>query len=57
MATSEPERLSAEAKAAILAGPAYLSVVSYLEVMIKSMKGLLDVGDLGLWFYEANQTR
>jgi PIN domain nuclease of toxin-antitoxin system len=57
MATSEPERLSAEAKAAILAGPAYLSVVSYWEVMIKSMKGLLNVGDLGLWFYEANQTR
>ena len=56
MATSEPERLSAEAKAAILAGPAYLSVVSYWEVMIKSMKGLLEVGDLRLWFDETIET-
>ena len=56
MATSEPERLSAEAKAAILAGPAYLSVVSYWEVMIKSMKGLLDVGDPRLWFDETIET-
>ena len=49
---SEPERLSAAAKAAILPGPALLSVVSYWEVMIKSMKGLLDVGDPRLWFDE-----
>ena len=55
MTTSEPERLSAEATA-IQAGPAYLSVVSYWEVMIKSMKGLLDVGDPRLWFDETIET-
>ena len=52
LAMSEPERLSAAAKAAILQGPALLSVVSYWEVMIKSMKGMLDVGDPRLWFDE-----
>lgn len=52
MATGEPNLLSAQAKAAIVAVPAYLSVVSYWEVMIKSMKGLLDVGDPRLWFDE-----
>ena len=55
MATSEPERLSAEATA-IQAGPAYLSVVSYWKVMIKSMKGLLDVGDPRRWFDETIET-
>ena len=52
MATSDPKRLSAQAKEAIVAGPAYLSVVSYWEVMIKSMKGLLEVGDPRVWFDE-----
>lgn len=52
MATSDPTSLSEEAKAAIVAGPAYLSVVSYWEVMIKSMKGRLDVGDPRIWFDE-----
>ena len=34
-------------------GPNFLSVVSYWEVMLKSMKGKLDVGDPRLWWQEA----
>ena len=48
-----PRRLSAKARAAILAGPSYLSVVSYWEVMLKSMKGKLDVGDPRTWWRDA----
>ena len=35
-----PEKLSAAARRAILRGPNVLSVVSYWEVILKSMKGL-----------------
>ena len=45
--------LSAAAKTAIAVGPNFLSVVSYWEVTIKSMKGTLDVGDPRLWWQEA----
>jgi PIN domain nuclease of toxin-antitoxin system len=45
--------LSAAAKAAITAGPNFLSVVSYWEVVVKSMKGTLDVGDPRFWWQEA----
>lgn len=34
-------------------GPNVLSVVSYWEVMVKSMKGTLDVGDPRFWWKEA----
>ena len=47
-----PEVLSAPVKAAIERGPAFLSVVTYWEVMIKSMKGSLDVGDPRQWFVQ-----
>jgi len=30
-----------------------LSVVSYWEIMIKSMKGTLDVGDPRVWWFDA----
>lgn len=52
-ALREPERLSGPARAAVLAGGNVLSVVSYWEVTIKSMKGLLDVGDPRAWWAEA----
>jgi PIN domain nuclease of toxin-antitoxin system len=52
-ALAAPRRLSAKARAAILAGPSYLSVVSYWEVMLKSMKGKLDVGDPRTWWRDA----
>lgn len=52
-ALSVPEKLSAEARTAIEAGPNMLSVVSYWEVMLKSMKGKLDVGDPREWWRDA----
>jgi PIN domain nuclease of toxin-antitoxin system len=45
--------LSAAARAAISEGPNHLSVVSYWEVMLKSMKGTLDVGDPRAWWFDA----
>jgi PIN domain nuclease of toxin-antitoxin system len=38
---------------AILTGPNHLSVVSYWEVVLKSMKGALDVGDPRTWWFDA----
>jgi PIN domain nuclease of toxin-antitoxin system len=45
--------LSAKAKAAVAAGPNFLSMISYWEVMLKSMKGTLDVGDPRSWWFDA----
>jgi len=53
LALAHPEELSAAARKAILAGPNVLSVVSYWEVMLKSMKGTLDVGDPRAWWFDA----
>jgi PIN domain nuclease of toxin-antitoxin system len=50
---SESSLLSASARAAIAEGPNVLSVISYWEVMIKSMKGKLDVGDPRAWWFDA----
>ena len=36
-----------------MAGPNVLSVVAYWEVMLKSIKGTLDVGDPRMWWSEA----
>ena len=52
-ALAQPQRLSARARAAILAGPNLMSVVSYWEVVLKSMKGKLDVGDPRSWWGDA----
>lgn len=52
-ALTTPERLSARARAAILAGPNLFSVVSYWEVLLKSMKAKLDVGDPRAWWADA----
>ena len=40
-------------RTAILAGPNVLSVVAYWEVLLKSMKGNLSVGDPRTWWQEA----
>ena len=45
--------LTPAVRAAILAGPNFLSVVSFWEVMLKSMKGNLKVGDPRSWWLEA----
>jgi PIN domain nuclease of toxin-antitoxin system len=52
-ALDRPEALSALARNAVSTGPNVLSVVSYWEVMIKSMKGTLDVGDPRAWWFDA----
>ena len=52
-ALAYPQRLSAKARAQIQAGPNLLSVVSYWEVVLKSMKGKLDVGDPRTWWVDA----
>jgi PIN domain nuclease of toxin-antitoxin system len=53
LALGDPDALTAAARKAILAGPNRLSVVSYWEVMLKSMKGTLDVGDPRSWWFDA----
>ena len=52
IATSQPELLTGKVRAAVERGPGFLSVISYWEVMVKSMKGMLEVGDPRLWFGE-----
>jgi len=52
-AMDRPEVLSDPCRQAILMGPNYLSVISYWEVVIKSQKGTLDVGDPRDWWQEA----
>jgi PIN domain nuclease of toxin-antitoxin system len=52
-ALERPEALSDAALKAVSSGPNILSVVSYWEVTIKSMKGTLDVGDPRVWWREA----
>jgi len=50
---SEPERLPLAVRRAILRGPNLLSVVSYWEVVLKSMKRMVDVGDPRSWWHDA----
>jgi PIN domain nuclease of toxin-antitoxin system len=52
-ALEQPEALTSPARSAVSSGPNVLSVVSFWEVMIKSMKGKLDVGDPRIWWQEA----
>jgi len=53
IALAEPNLLPAAIRKAIVAGPNTLSVVSYWEVMLKSMKGKLEVGDPRAWWIDA----
>lgn len=53
IALTEPRRLRATALAAVKAGPNVLSVVTWWEVILKSMKGALDVSDLRAWWSDA----
>jgi PIN domain nuclease of toxin-antitoxin system len=50
IALARPEQLSSSARRSIQAGSNVLSVVSYWEVLLKSMKGNLDVGDPRIWW-------
>ena len=53
IALTDPERLSARVRGAIRAGPNILSAVVYWEVLLKSMKGLLEIGDPRTWWPDA----
>jgi PIN domain nuclease of toxin-antitoxin system len=52
LAASAPERLSPTVREALEHGPAFLSVVAYWEVMVKVIKGTLEVGDPRQWWNE-----
>ncbi len=53
IALTDPDRLPGAVRTALLAGPNILSVVSYWEVLLKSMKGSLKVGDPRTWWRDA----
>ena len=53
IAMTTPERLPARVRRAILRGPNLLSVVSFWEVLLKSMKGNLRVGDPRSWWHQS----
>jgi PIN domain nuclease of toxin-antitoxin system len=51
-AVDQPQRLTKGVRRALDRGPAFLSVMAYWEVMIKSMNGTLQVGDPRQWWQE-----
>ena len=53
IATSSPVALSPATLQAIERGPNYLSAVVYWEVVLKCMKGKLDVGSPEVWWQGA----
>jgi PIN domain nuclease of toxin-antitoxin system len=53
LALAAPERLRSGVRVAVTRGPNLLSVVSYWEVVLKSMKGTLKVGDPRAWWSDA----
>lgn len=53
LALAAPERISPRVRRAVEDGPVYLSVISYWEIILKSSKGKLDVGDPRAWWVEA----
>ena len=46
-------RLSSTARGAVASGPNIISVASYWEVLVKSKKGNLEVGDPRIWWSQA----
>jgi hypothetical protein len=53
---AEPERIPAKVRRTVQSGLVYLSVISYWEVLLKSRKGKLEVGDVRVWWSEAVET-
>jgi PIN domain nuclease of toxin-antitoxin system len=53
LSLAAPERISAGIRRAIERGPAFLSVISYWEILLKSMRGKLNVGDVHAWWSDA----
>jgi PIN domain nuclease of toxin-antitoxin system len=54
-ALGEPERLSPRARGLVENGDNVVSVASYWEVVIKTQKGLLTIGDLPVWWRRATE--
>ena len=54
-ALGEPERLSTKARRLVETGENVISVASYWEVVIKTQKGLLAIGDLAAWWRRATE--
>lgn len=50
---AEPARIPARARRTVQSGVVYLSVISYWEVLLKSTKGKLEVGDVRVWWPQA----
>lgn len=53
IALTNPAALSRRVRKAMLTGPNLLSAVVYWEVVLKSMKGALDVGEPRTWWLDA----
>lgn len=53
LALTNPARLSRRVRKAVLTGPNHLSAVVYWEVLLKTMKGALDVGEVRTWWLDA----
>jgi len=53
IALSAPDRLTPVLRDAVLAGANVISVISYWEILLKTMKGTLDVGDPRSWWTDA----
>jgi PIN domain nuclease of toxin-antitoxin system len=53
LALADPDRLGPEVRRALLAGRNVLSAIVYWEVMLKNMKGNLQVGDPRVWWSDA----
>jgi len=53
VALTEPDTLPTAVRATVLDGSNVVSVVSYWEVLLKSMKGNLNVGDPRTWWVDA----
>jgi len=52
-AITYPERISVHARHAVERGPVFLSILSYWEVVVKSMKGKVEVRDPRTWWPDA----
>ena len=50
---ASPERIPKDIRRMVESGPVYLSVISYWEVVLKSSKGKLDVGEPRAWWIGA----
>jgi PIN domain nuclease of toxin-antitoxin system len=53
IALADPDMLPPAVRTAVLAGRNVLSVIAYWEVLLKSMKGKLNVGDPHNWWVDA----